>query len=103
MIDNKPDAIVIYIGRNVTFNHDNHGYIAYSIVNIGLNFKKHSVNDVLIYYIFVIKNPNLTVIVRQANEILGKKMVIMLFVMMLLHPIIYGKIALICVAWVHIF
>ena len=71
MIDNKPDVIVIHIGRNVIFNYDNHEYIAYSIVNIGLNFKKHSVNDMLIYYIFVIKNHNLTPIVRQANEILG--------------------------------
>ena len=60
MIDNKPDVIVIHIGRNVIFNYDNHEYIAYSIVNIGLNFKKHSVNDMLIYYIFVIKNHNLT-------------------------------------------
>ena len=66
----KHDAIVIHIGTNGILNHASHEDIAHSIINIGLDCKNNGVNKVFISSILVKKNPNLTAIVCQVNDML---------------------------------
>ena len=70
LVDDKPDAIVMHVGTNDILNHANHGNVAHSIINIGLDCKNNGVNEVLISFILVKKNPNLTAIVRRFNDML---------------------------------
>ena len=65
-----PDTIVIYVGTNDILNHAKHEDIAHSIINIGLDCKSNSVNEVFISSILVKKNPNLTAIVHRVNDML---------------------------------
>ena len=65
-----PDTIVIYVGTNDILNHAKHEDIAHSIINIGLDCKNNSINEVFISSILVKKNPNLTAIVHRVNDML---------------------------------
>ena len=107
MVDDKSDAIVIHVGKNDILNHANHENIAHSIINVGLDCKTNGVDEVLISSVLVKKNPNLTAIVRGVNDMLReisvRKMVLVLFAMMLLQLIIYGKMVFTCRTWEHIF
>ena len=99
MIDDKPNAIVIHVGTNDFFNRTNHEDIARSIINIGLDCKNNGINEVLILSILVKKNPNLITIVHRVSDMLRdlcEKMVLVLFVMILLQLIIYGKMVFNC-------
>ena len=60
------------VGTNDILNHANHENIAHSIINIGLDCKNNGVNEVLISSILVKKNPNLTAIVCQVNDMLRR-------------------------------
>ena len=70
LTNDKPDAIVIHVGKNDILNHANHEDIARSIINIGLDCKTNGVNKVFISSILVKKNPNVTAIVCQVNDML---------------------------------
>ena len=70
MVNDKPNAIAIHIGTNDILNHINHEIIAHSIINVRLDCKSNGVNEVLLPSILVKKNPNLTAIVRQVNDML---------------------------------
>ena len=68
LVDDKHDAIVIHVGTNDILNHANHGNIAHSIINIGLDCK--NVNEMLVSFVLVKKNPNLTAILSRFNDML---------------------------------
>ena len=56
----KPDTIVIHVGTNDILNHANYEDIVHSILNIRLDCQNNGVNEVLISFILVKKNPNLS-------------------------------------------
>ena len=47
LMDDKLDTIVIHVGTNDISNHDNHGNIARSVINIGLDCKNNGFSEVL--------------------------------------------------------
>ena len=70
MVNDKPNAIAIHNGTNDILNHINHEIIAHSIINVRLDRKSNGINEVLLPSILVKKNPNLTAIVCQVNDML---------------------------------
>ena len=100
MTEDKPDAIVIHVGTNDILNHANHEDIARSIKNILLDCKNNGVSEVFISSILVRKNPSLSYVDSMTClKIYERKMLLVLFVMMLLQLIIVFS----CRALVHIF
>ena len=69
-MDDKPDAVIIYVGTNDILTNANHEEIARNIIKIGLNCKNHGVNDVVISSVLVKKNPNLNALIRRVNDLL---------------------------------
>ena len=100
MTEDKPDAIVIHVGTNDILNHANHEDIARSIKNILLDCKNNGVSEVFISSILVRKNPSLSYVDSMTClKIYERKMLLVLFVMMLLQLIIVFS----CRTLVHIF
>ena len=69
LVDDKPDAIIIHVGKNNTLTNTNHEEIACNIIKIGLNCKNYGVN-VVISSILAKKNPNLNVLIWPINSLL---------------------------------
>ena len=104
MTEDKPDAIVIHVVSNDILNHANHEDIACSIKNTLLDCKNDGVSEVFISSILVRKNPSLSYVDSMTClKIYERKMLLVLFVMMLLQLIIYRKMVFSCRTLVHIF
>ena len=106
LVDDKPDAIVIQVVTNDFLNHANHENIAHSIINIGLGCKNNGFNEVLISSILV---KRILILLQSCvesmtcYEIYVRQMVLVLFAMVLLQLIIYGKMMFSCRTWERIF
>ena len=70
LVDDKPDAVIIYVGTNDVLNKLNHEDIARNIISIALNCRKYDVNDIAISSVLIKKNPNLNALVRRVNDLL---------------------------------
>ena len=69
-MDDKPDAVIIYVGTNDILTNANHQEIARNVIKIDLNCKNYGVNDVVISSVLVKKNPNLNALIRRVNDLL---------------------------------
>ena len=106
LVDGKPDANVIQVVTNDILNHANHENIAHSIINIGLGCKNNGFNEVLISSILV---KRILILLQSCvesmtcYEIYVRQMVLVLFAMVLLQLIIYGKMMFSCRTWERIY
>ena len=95
MINDIPDVIVIHVDTNDILNCANREDIVRSIINIGLDCESIGVSEVFVSFIMVKKILILLPSCVESmiySEVYVKKMVLILFVLILLHQITYGKI-----------
>ena len=67
-MDDKPDAVIIHRGTKDIVSNINHEEIVRNIIKIGLNWKNYGVDAIT--SIFVMKNPNLNVLIRRVINLL---------------------------------
>ena len=70
LVHNKADVVIIHVGTNNILTNANHEEIARNIIKIVLNYKSDSVNDVVISFLSVKKNPNLNALIQCVNDLL---------------------------------
>ena len=70
LVHNKADVAIIHAGTNNILTNANHEEIARNIIKIFLNYKSDSVNDVVISFILVKKNPKLNALIQCVNDLL---------------------------------
>ena len=95
LINDIPDVIVIHVDTNDILNCANREDIVRSIINIGLDCESIGVSEVFVSFILVKKILILLPSCVESmiySEVYVKKMVLILFVLILLHQITYGKI-----------
>ena len=70
LVDDKPNAVIIYLGTNDILCNARHEDIARNIIRIGSNCKSRGVNDVFISSILVLKSLTLNPFIRRVNDML---------------------------------
>ena len=68
MIDEKPNTLASHEGNDI-LSQAKYEDIARSITNIRLDCKNNGANEVVISFVLVKKNPNVTIIVCRVNDL----------------------------------
>ena len=81
LVDDKPNAVIIYLGTSDILCNARHEDIARNIIRIGSNCKSRGVNDVFISSILVLKRLTLNPFIRRVNDMLRVSALLMVWVL----------------------
>ena len=70
LVDDMPNAVIIYLGTNDILYNARHEDIARNIIRIGSNCKSRGVKDVFFWSILVLKSLTLNPFIRRVNDML---------------------------------